>query len=143
MKQFKNVKTSMQKLNESDFFFLFSKIRIQLSFTKVIPWIYTVPFLKSNEANAFFSVTLKFKHNILKMNIRYSWMCLVIKLIVIKVQCQDNRISRYRGNILRNLTGTHEYENNIVTSQLDASQDIRRLYRMLRDVYNRYVNWYT
>lgn len=51
----------------------------------------------------------------------------------------SNRISRLRGNILRNLTRTHEYENNIVTSQLDASVGVRQLYRTIREIYNRYT----
>lgn len=51
----------------------------------------------------------------------------------------SNRISRLRGNILRNLTRTHEYENNIVTSQLDASVGLRQVYRTIRDIYNRFT----
>lgn len=51
----------------------------------------------------------------------------------------SNRISRLRGNILRNLTRTHEYENNIVTSQLDASVGVRQVYRSIRDIYNRFT----
>ncbi|XP_052873447.1 phospholipase B1, membrane-associated-like [Anopheles cruzii] len=50
---------------------------------------------------------------------------------------QPNRISRERGNILKNLTGTQEYENHIVTSRLDASEPVRMMYRGIREVYNR------
>lgn len=52
---------------------------------------------------------------------------------------QSNRISRLRGNILRNLTRTHEYEDNIVTSQLDASSGLRQAYRAIRDLYNKCI----
>lgn len=52
----------------------------------------------------------------------------------------DNRISRQRGNILRNLTGTQAYHQNIVTSPLDASAGIRQVYRTMRDLYNKYVS---
>lgn len=51
----------------------------------------------------------------------------------------DNRISRLRGNVLRNITHTQSYQNNIVTSPLDASDGIRQVYRSLRDVYNKYI----
>lgn len=53
----------------------------------------------------------------------------------------DNRISRQRGNILRNLTGTQSYYQNIVTSPLDASVGIRHVYRSMRDLYNKYVQY--
>lgn len=49
----------------------------------------------------------------------------------------SNRINRMHGNILRNLTRTHAYDDNIVTSQLDASLRVRQFYRTLRDIYNR------
>lgn len=48
-----------------------------------------------------------------------------------------NRINRVQGSILRNLTRTHAYDDNIVTSHLDASVRIRKFYRMIRDVYNK------
>ncbi|XP_037033340.1 phospholipase B1, membrane-associated-like [Bradysia coprophila] len=48
----------------------------------------------------------------------------------------NNRINRMRGNLLQNLTRTHEYDDNIVTSQLDASIQVRQFYRSFRDVYN-------
>lgn len=48
-----------------------------------------------------------------------------------------NRISRLRGNVLRNITRTQSYQNDIVTSPLDASDGIRQVYRSLRDVYNK------
>jgi len=50
-----------------------------------------------------------------------------------------NRISRQHGNILKNLTKTQQYENNIVTSPLDASTGLRLFYRGFREVYSRYV----
>ena len=46
-------------------------------------------------------------------------------------------INRMRGNILRNLTGTHEYDDHIVTSQLDVSQPAIWFYRGFRELYNR------
>ncbi|KAJ6646581.1 Phospholipase B1, membrane-associated [Pseudolycoriella hygida] len=62
-------------------------------------------------------------------------MCLVS--IVLALNCEiNNRINRKRGNLLQNLTRTHEYDDNIVTSQLDASIQVRQFYRSFRDVYN-------
>lgn len=49
----------------------------------------------------------------------------------------SNRINRMRGNILQNLTRTHEYDDNIVTSQLDASVRVRQFYRDIRNIYNK------
>lgn len=49
-----------------------------------------------------------------------------------------NRINRMRGSIITNLTRTHAYDDDIVTSHLDASVRIRHFYRMFRDVYNKY-----
>lgn len=49
-----------------------------------------------------------------------------------------NRINRMRGSIITNLTRTHAYDDDIVTSHLDASVRIRHFYRMIRDVYNKY-----
>lgn len=51
----------------------------------------------------------------------------------------SNRINRMRGSIITNLTRTHSYDDDIVTSHLDSSIRIRQLYRMVRDVYNKYV----
>ena len=48
-------------------------------------------------------------------------------------------ISRQRGNLLRNLTMQHQYENNIVTSRLDGSMPIRWVYRGIREMYSRSV----
>lgn len=64
---------------------------------------------------------------------------LLVALMLFATACSgaDNRISRQRGNILRNLTGTHAYAENIVTSPLDASQGIRQVYRAVRDIYNK------
>lgn len=70
----------------------------------------------------------------------------IIAICVIDICCllaasseQSNRISRLRGNILQNLTRTHAYENDIVTSQLDASAGLRQAYRTIRDLYNKFV----
>lgn len=49
----------------------------------------------------------------------------------------SNRINRMRGNILQNLTRTHEYDDDIVTSQLDASVRVRQFYRDIRNIYNK------
>lgn len=54
-------------------------------------------------------------------------------------QKEDLRISRFKGNIFRNLTETHEYEDHIVTSLLDNSNFIRMIYRGIREVYSRLV----
>jgi len=53
-----------------------------------------------------------------------------------KVQ-KEAKISRLTGNILTNLTGTQQFENHIVTSQLDNSYVIRMLYRGIREMYSR------
>lgn len=50
----------------------------------------------------------------------------------------SNRINRMRGSIITNLTKTHAYDDDIVTSHLDESIRIRQFYRMIRDVYNKY-----
>ena len=52
---------------------------------------------------------------------------------------ESNRINRIRGSVITNLTRTHAYDDDIVTSHLDASVRIRQFYRMIRDVYNKYV----
>lgn len=63
-------------------------------------------------------------------------------IIFITTICQSannsNRINRMRGSIITNLTRTHAYDDDIVTSHLDASIRIRQFYRMIRDVYNKY-----
>lgn len=70
-------------------------------------------------------------------------MVLLIGIVEISSQAnsdsKDSRISRYRGNILRNLTLTHEYEDHIVTSSLDNSQWIRNIYRGVREFYSRLI----
>lgn len=69
-------------------------------------------------------------------------MTVLLVVVVYAVACSsaaDNRISRQRGNILRNLTASHAYVENIVTSPLDASVGIRQVYRTVRDIYNKYV----
>lgn len=52
---------------------------------------------------------------------------------------ESNRINRIRGSVITNLTRTHAYDDDIVTSHLDASVRIRQFYRMIRDVYHKYV----
>lgn len=52
-------------------------------------------------------------------------------------QNADLRISRIKGNIFQNLTGVQEFEDHIVTSQLDNSYLIRMFYRGIREVYSR------
>lgn len=49
----------------------------------------------------------------------------------------DNIINRQKGNILKDITDTQQYEDNIVTSSLDASNPIRFIYRGFREVYSR------
>lgn len=51
----------------------------------------------------------------------------------------DTRISRIKGNILTNITGHQEFEDHIVTSQLDNSHLIRMVYRGIREFYSRLV----
>lgn len=48
-----------------------------------------------------------------------------------------NIISRTQGNILRNLTISHAYKGNVVTSALDTSEPLRWFYRGFRDFYSR------
>lgn len=63
---------------------------------------------------------------------------IIVVCVIDNLQCQNhNRISRDRGNILRNITRTQAYVDNIVTSQLDASVPARQIYRTIRDIYNR------
>lgn len=71
--------------------------------------------------------------------LRYS-MIFLVALTITKTngQQQENIINRSKGNILRNLTRTQQYQDNIVTSQLDASNPIRLFYRGFREVYKRY-----
>lgn len=54
-----------------------------------------------------------------------------------RTSANSNRINRMRGSIITNLTRTHAYDDDIVTSHLDASVRIRQFYRMIRDVYNK------
>lgn len=69
--------------------------------------------------------------------------CCISAIYLVNAQQQPNRISRQRGNVLRNLTRTQSYQNDIVTSPLDASDGIRQVYRTLRDVYNKYLKLIT
>lgn len=66
-------------------------------------------------------------------------MIFLVALTINKINGQqENIINRSKGNILRNLTRTQQYQDNIVTSQLDASNPIRQFYRGFREVYKRY-----
>ena len=68
--------------------------------------------------------------------------CTLILLVISTSQAQqhvDTKISRIKGNILRNITGTQEFEDHIVTSSLDNSMMIRMFYRGFREFYNRIV----
>lgn len=72
--------------------------------------------------------------------------CVLYVIYLNECVCQrvqnSNRINRMRGSIITNLTRTHSYDDDIVTSHLDASTRIRKIYRMIRDVYNKYgVIW--
>lgn len=64
---------------------------------------------------------------------------IIISCVVTSAQRQnsDLRISRIKGNIFQNLTGVQEFEDHIVTSQLDNSYLIRMLYRGIREMYSR------
>lgn len=68
--------------------------------------------------------------------------CVLYVIYLNECVCQrvqnSNRINRMRGSIITNLTRTHSYDDDIVTSHLDASTRIRKFYRMIRDVYNKY-----
>lgn len=69
-------------------------------------------------------------------------LCAFIIIVISKSEAQqhvDTKISRIKGNILRNITGTQEFEDHIVTSSLDNSMMIRMFYRGFREFYNRLV----
>lgn len=71
------------------------------------------------------------------MQIKLSILCV---LLLSAAHAQMNqKISRVKGNILRNITGTQEFEDHIVTSSLDNSMMIRMFYRGVREFYNRIV----
>lgn len=63
----------------------------------------------------------------------------IISVVNSQEYVNNNIINRQKGNILRNLTNTQQYEDNIVTSSLDASNPIRFIYRGFREVYSRYI----
>lgn len=65
---------------------------------------------------------------------------LSIALTSAQQKSADLRISRLKGNIFQGLTGTQEFEDNIVTSSLDNSQLIRMFYRGIREVYSRLLS---
>lgn len=50
-------------------------------------------------------------------------------------QNADTKISRSKGNILTNIQKTQEFEDHIVTSNLDNPGFMRMLYRGLREIY--------
>lgn len=62
---------------------------------------------------------------------------ILISVSVVSAQNVDHKISRNKGNIFTNLTGHQEFEDHIVTSQLDSSNLIRMFYRGFREVYSR------
>lgn len=66
-------------------------------------------------------------------------LCFNLNNVCFSQRSGSNRINRMRGSIITNLTRTHSYDDDIVTSHLDASIRIRQFYRMFRDVYNKYV----
>lgn len=76
-----------------------------------------------------------------KLVVVYCILCVICANVCV---CQrnhaasSNRINRMRGSIITNLTRTHAYDDDIVTSHLDASVRIRQFYRMIRNVYNKY-----
>lgn len=75
------------------------------------------------------------------MNFTVFLLKILLSCIVAKAQKSnvDLRISRIKGNIFQNLTETQEFEDHIVTSQLDSSQLIRMFYRGIREVYSRLI----
>lgn len=76
------------------------------------------------------------------MQLKQAIFCTFIFIVVSSSEAQQNvdtKISRVKGNILRNITGTQEFEDHIVTSSLDNSMMIRMFYRGLREFYNRLV----
>lgn len=56
-------------------------------------------------------------------------------LLIALSSAQNTKISRSKGNILRNLQETQEFEDHIVTSNLDNPGLMRMLYRGLREIY--------
>lgn len=61
---------------------------------------------------------------------------IILTLIALSsAQIIDTKISRSKGNILTNLQETQEFEDHIVTSNLDNPGFMRMLYRGLREIY--------
>lgn len=88
----------------------------------------------------YFNIYLSRGHNTGKMLFRTDLpMKFVIIVISIISVSNGEKISRNAGIPLWNLTRTHEYEDNIVTSRLDVMQPVVWLYRGIREVYNRFV----
>lgn len=73
------------------------------------------------------------------MNLAMLVAAIVSSCAITLVQCQraDLRIGRNKGNIFQNLTGVQDFEDHIVTSQLDNSYIIRMFYRGIREIYSR------
>lgn len=61
---------------------------------------------------------------------------LFFTLLFIASVVKGQKISRKGGIPLWNLTRTHEYEGNIVTSPLDTMTPVKWLYRGIRELYN-------
>ena len=60
----------------------------------------------------------------------------IIFSVLVFVNAQtDFKISRSKGNILKNLQQTQEFEDHIVTSNLDNPGFMRMLYREVREIY--------
>lgn len=61
---------------------------------------------------------------------------ILIAILSITHCTNSQKFSRKGGIPLWNLTRTHEYEGNIVTSPLDTMQPVKWLYRGIRELYN-------
>lgn len=79
------------------------------------------------------------------MHVAFTLVNILISLVII-VDCQnvkihniDTKISRVKGNILNNITGTQAFQDHIVTSSLDNSPMIRMVYRSVREMYSRII----
>lgn len=60
---------------------------------------------------------------------------IILSLIFVANTQMDVKISRSKGNILRNLQDTQEFEDHIVTSNLDNPGFMRMIYRGIREIY--------
>lgn len=59
----------------------------------------------------------------------------IFSLIFLASAQKDIKISRSKGNILQNLQETQEFEDHIVTSNLDSPGFMRMIYRGIREIY--------